>query len=279
MSTISLLLPLVPDNFSTQIASSSVAANALTFNVDSATGLPQEGVGQLFKKDTNGDVVAGSIEFIHWTSVVDNTINLTNTGDRGITGSDSGAQAYSADDYFEVWVSSYYQPFTAMGVEHGTDGKHTSAVVTTLKAAASDVTTGTNDTKIVTPKALRDATHTFNKPVINGTNPTGATYTPATGAQTVALDCALNNIHIVTGHVNGSAITFTVANVTNNQPFIVMVVQGSGTVSTITSWFAGVSWVGGVTPTLTATLSKTDTFAFIRTGTNTYIGYIVGQNA
>jgi len=118
---------------------------------------------------------------------------------------------------------------------------------------------------------------TLIKPVINGTNPTGATYTPATGAQVVALDCAVNNMHIVTGHASGTAITFTVANVTNNQPFIVSILQGA-VVSTITAWFATIRWADGTTPTLTATVGKRDTFGFIRTGANTYDGFIVGQN-
>jgi hypothetical protein len=120
-------------------------------------------------------------------------------------------------------------------------------------------------------------TPTLNKPVVNGTDPTGAVYSPATGAQGVALDCALNNMHIVNGHADGTAITFTISNATNNQPFIVMIKQGA-VVSTIAAWFAGISWCGSA-PTLTATINKTDTFGFIRTGNNIYIGYIVGQNA
>ena len=118
---------------------------------------------------------------------------------------------------------------------------------------------------------------TLTKPVINGTNPTGATYTPATGAQVVALDCAANNMHIVTGHAQGTAITFTIANATNNQPFIVSILQGA-VVSTIAAWFATVRWDDGVTPTLTPTVGKRDWFGFIRTGANTYDGVIISQN-
>lgn len=116
------------------------------------------------------------------------------------------------------------------------------------------------------------------KPVINNFDNTGATYAPSSGSQTVALDCASNNMHIVTGNNSGTAITFTIANATNNQPFIVSILQGSGTLSTIAGWFATVRWAGGVTPTFTATLNKRDTFGFIRTGSNTYDGFIVGQN-
>jgi hypothetical protein len=52
------------------------------------------------------------------------------------------------------------------------------------------------------------------------------TYTPATGSQTVALDCSVNNMHVVTGHASGTAITFTITGATSNQPFIVSILQG-----------------------------------------------------
>ena len=118
---------------------------------------------------------------------------------------------------------------------------------------------------------------TMTKPVINGTNPTAAAFTPATGSQTVALDCSANNVHLVTGHASGTAITFTVTGVTNNQPFLVIIKQGA-VVSTITAWFATVLWSGGSAPTLTATANKYDVFGFIRVAADTYVGTAVMQN-
>jgi hypothetical protein len=97
--------------------------------------LPTEGVGQFFKKDANGDLVAGSVEFVHWTNVAGNTITFSDVNDRGITGSDSGAQAYVADDYFEVWASSYYAAGYGGLTEHGSDGKHTVELGQDLKLA------------------------------------------------------------------------------------------------------------------------------------------------
>lgn len=110
-----------------------------------------------------------------------------------------------------------------------------------------------------------------------GRTEVGKTYTPATGAQTVALDCSVNNVHVVSGHASGTAITFTITGCTSSQPFIVSILQGGTTVSTITAWFATVRWAGGIAPTLTATLNKRDTFGFIRTGADTYDGFVVGQ--
>lgn len=115
------------------------------------------------------------------------------------------------------------------------------------------------------------------KTTVQWADTVGATYAPATGAQTVALDCLTNNMHIVTGHASGTAITFTVVNATNNQIFIVSVLQWAA-LSTISGWFATVRWAGGTVPTLTATVWKRDTFGFIRTGVNTYDGFIIWQN-
>lgn len=109
--------------------------------------------------------------------------------------------------------------------------------------------------------------------------PTGATYTPATGAQTVTIDVTAGNVHVVAGHASGTAITFTVTGASNNQPFVVSILQGGTTASTITAWFATIRWAGNTVPTLTATLNKRDTFGFIRTGAGTYDGFVVGQNA
>jgi len=116
------------------------------------------------------------------------------------------------------------------------------------------------------------------KVVSAGRDEVGKTYTPATGSQTVTIDCSVNNIHIVSGHADGTAITFAITGATNSQPFIISILQGA-VVSTIAAWFATVRWAGGTAPTLTATANKRDTFGFIRTGNNTYDGFVIGQNA
>jgi hypothetical protein len=157
---------------------------------------------------------------------------------------------------------------TGILIEHGQTGVHDATKVAML--AGAQTVTGA--------KTFGSGLLKATKPVISGTNPTAATYTPATGSQTVALDCAANNMHFVTGHADGTAITFTIANATNNQPFIVSILQG-GVVSTIAAWFATIRWAGGSAPTLTATINKRDTFGFIRTGTDTYDGFVIGQNA
>ncbi len=166
---------------------------------------------------------------------------------------------------------------TALGVGSIELGHATDTTIARVSAGVVSIE-GVNILTTGTGLALAGGTMT-GKFTEAGRDVVGATYSPASGAQTVALDCTTNNVHIVNGNVNGTAITFTITGATNNQPFIVSILQGGTTVSTISGWFATVRWAGGTPPTLTATLNKRDTFGFIRTGTNTYDGFIVGQNA
>jgi hypothetical protein len=109
MSTISQILDAPPDNFSTTL-SGNISSSALTIGLNSVTGLGTEGVGVIYQKDADGNPITATIEFIHWTGVSGNNLTLTDTDDRGITGSASGAQAHSTSDTFEVWVHSAYYP-------------------------------------------------------------------------------------------------------------------------------------------------------------------------
>lgn len=125
MSTISNFLSAPPDNYSTTL-NGSITNSALSIVLNDVTGLGTEGVGVIYQKDTSNLPVAGTIEFLHWTNVSGSTLTLSDTGDRGITGSASGAQAHSSGDTFEVWVhSKYYSgPRTAVLADHNDGGTH-----------------------------------------------------------------------------------------------------------------------------------------------------------
>ena len=154
----------------------------------------------------------------------------------------------------------------------GTGGTLGTAAYTASTAYATSTQGTTAD------NALQKAGGTMTgKTVSAGRSEVAKTYTPASGAQTVAIDCSVNNMHVVTGNASGTAMTFTVTGATDSQPFIISILQGA-VVSTIAGWFATVRWPGGTTPVLTATVGKRDTFGFIRTGANTYDGFVIGQN-
>lgn len=75
----------------------------------------------------------------------------------------------------------------------------------------------------------------------------------------------------------GGNRTLAVSNVDVGQRFVIVLKQ-DGTGTRTVTWFAGISWPGGVVPTLTTTASKHDVFGFICIASNTYLGFILGQN-
>ncbi|RLI82666.1 MAG: hypothetical protein DRP01_09730 [Archaeoglobales archaeon] len=87
-----------------------------------------------------------------------------------------------------LWTADNWNDMVDWGVvEHNQDGTHKSALVTTLKATGAEIDTGTEDAKIVTPKAIADSsiptatsTVTFtNKRITKrvGTSASAATHT------------------------------------------------------------------------------------------------------
>lgn len=103
---------------------------------------------------------------------------------------------------------------------------------------------------------------------------TAEAYSPS-AAGTATLDLSLSNQHYIT--MPAGNITIALSNASVNQIFLVTITQDSGGSRTVT-WFSTIRWAGGSAPTLTTTASKRDVFGFIRTGSGTYDGFVVGQN-
>jgi len=137
---------------------------------------------------------------------------------------------------------------------------------------STDTLVGRATTDTLTNKTL--TTPTITKPVMSATNPTAQTYSPSASA-TATLDLSLSNQHFI--QMPAGNITIALSNDTNNQTFIISITQDSGGSRTVT-WFTTIRWAGGTPPTLTTTGNKRDVFGFIRTGSGTYDGFIVGQN-
>jgi hypothetical protein len=95
-----------------------------------------------------------------------------------------------------------------------------------------------------------------------------------TDGATVTFDIDESRKHLV---VLGGNRTLAVSNTVSGDTFLIKLKQDATGSRTVT-WFDTISWSGGVAPTLTTTANKSDTFAFICTGSNTYDGFIVGQN-
>jgi hypothetical protein len=96
-----------------------------------------------------------------------------------------------------------------------------------------------------------------------------------TDGTTVTFNLNEPNMHTVT--LGGNRI-FAISNETAGQRFIIRILQDGTGSRLVSTWFSTIKWAGGSAPTLTTTADKADVFGFIVTGTDTYDGFIVGQN-
>ncbi len=111
----------------------------------------------------------------------------------------------------------------------------------------------------------------MTKPTVNGS--VGAVTADSDGA-TITFDMTSSNFHTVTLAGNR---TLAVSNVSVGQIFYLRLLQDATGSRTVT-WFSTIKWAGAAAPTLTTTASRADLFAFVCTASNTYDGFIVGQN-
>ena len=93
-------------------------------------------------------------------------------------------------------------------------------------------------------------------------------------ASTVTFDVNEANVHTVT---LGANRVFAISNETAGQKFMIRILQ-DGTGSRTVTWFSTIKWAGGSAPTLTTTANKADVVGFLVTGTDTYDGFVIGQN-
>jgi hypothetical protein len=58
----------------------------------------------------------------------------------------------------------------------------------------------------------------------------------------------------------------------------ILILKQDTTGSRTVTWWSGITWPGGVVPTLSTAVGKIDVFTFLRTATGAYLGLVGGQN-
>lgn len=129
-------------------------ASVTTIPLSSTTNLPTDTavVFTIDRVDANGAKTPAKEE------VGLGVVNGSNLEDclRGVEGT---AQAHSAGAVVEILYTAYghNRLIDALLEQHNQDGTHKDALVTTLKSTGAEINTGTEDAKIVTPKAIADS--------------------------------------------------------------------------------------------------------------------------
>jgi len=152
------------------------------------------------------------------------------------------------------------------------------ATATSINGLAITTSTGTltipNGVTLTGPASSGTAATLGNTETFTGAKTFAKNVQTVTAMGAQALDGSLGNVFTRT---LANSETFTQSNFSAGQCFIVEVTQGSGTSYTVT-WFSGVTWVtsGATAPVQTTTSSGITTYGFRCTGTNTFLGYLVG---
>lgn len=141
--------------YSTTLSSSIGTGTSETITLASVTNVPTttEITITIDRVDASGTATPIKMERITGTLSGSNLTSYTRGADN------TTDQAHSAGAVVEmVWnAADRNSDIDGILVEHNQTGTHKPALVTTLKASGAEVTTGTEDAKIVTPKAIKDA--------------------------------------------------------------------------------------------------------------------------
>ena len=126
-------------------------ASVTTIPLQAATDLTN---GNAYIVRINRVSSSGAKNLTSLTEVAIGVLNGTNLINciRGVEGT---AQGFNAGTVVEILntATHWNKLLEFLGIEHGPDGKHTTGLVTTLKATQAEVAAGTVDNKIVTPLA------------------------------------------------------------------------------------------------------------------------------
>lgn len=137
------------------------------------------------------------------------------------------------------------------------------------------ITGGSMNNATVGTPAITGGTQTA---VLSVTRTIGSAVYSGTVSGTTTLNLSTATRHLVNMPNSAGAVTLAVSNVSANQPFLVEVVQGTAGNGTIT-WFSTISWLNSGTsaPTQGTTPSRKSTYGFMPTSTNTFDGYLLGN--
>ena len=265
-------------------------AAAVTVTLNNVTGIQNKaGVFVVDRIDTSGNEKAASVrEYISFAAVSGSTLTGLTRG-MGGGGADQDHAVGAVVEFIPdvVWAGGIMgaldNAFTAAGALDTTKVADLSTAQTlTTKTLTTPVIASfyqdAGKTKLMTTPATANdtlAAIAATQTLTNKTYVQKVVSSTPEAAATDTLDVSTGNIFKIT--MPAGNITIAISNEAVGQCFMIELTQDATGSRTVT-WFSTIKWAGGSAPTLTTTASKRDTFGFRVTGTDTYDGFVVGQN-
>ena len=147
----------------------------------------------------------------------------------------------------------------------------------TLDITPGGVTAAMLNTDVTLDEITDHGATTTNNITVGMISTSGVTTPISSGSFSATPTFDLSSAGTFTTVMTNNITSMTLSNVTAGQKFILRLVQ-DGTGSRAATFFNGISWAGGTTPTLTTTAGKADLFGFLCIVSGTYEGFIIGQN-
>ena len=204
-----------------------------SMTLNNVTGIQNlAGVCVIDAVDANGNATPAKREYISFTGVSGSTLTgLTRNADGGGTDQDHAVGAivqFTPDVLQQQGLIDSYQ------VEHNDDGTHKSALVTTLKATGAEVNTGTEDAKIVTPKALADSDYAKTSDITvtadSTTTFTNKTLTSPKINEDVALTATATQLNALVGSASADGWTTITGTFTYASATTINVASGAASI-------------------------------------------------
>lgn len=241
-----------------------------------------KGILVIDRVDANGTETPTKTEYVSFTGVSGSTVTGLTRGVATTTNQDHSAGAIAELVPDITWAQSINDVITT---QHNADGTHKTlslislVSVTINNSILNNINFSGNSLVSVNIGSSVFANGYINNASLASITTVNRAFIPVeqkfiSSVATTTFDWAYSNIHSIT--LTG-VTTLSFANPVAGQALITRLGQ-DGTGSRTVTFPSTIKFTGGVTPTLTATASKTDVFGFLCTASGFYDGYTVGQN-
>lgn len=260
---------------------------SVTSKLQASASMP--GILVIDRVDANGNETPTKTEYISFTGVTGSTVTGLVRGLANSTDQDHSAGAIVELVPDVTWADSINDVFTQ---QHNADGTHKTLSLLSLASVTINNST-VNNINLTGGSLVSTTIYNSKFTGINIENTTiigsslvsvsilNRTYIPVeqkfnSSSASTTIDWSVSNIHSYVLASGTATTTLNFSNPASGQVIILRLIQGDSNRRVV--FPSTIYWPGGVTPTLTTTAYRWDTFGFLCRASGYYDGYTVGLN-